>query len=97
MRVSVIKKCESKATDHTLTYTTAPVEFDDPKLGTLDWGTIGKHRSGKLIRLVSNPEMYADDQRALYADSNHMVFNDEEYKAFKDIVPIESYHQSLKI
>ncbi len=97
MRVSLIKKTESKATDHTLTYTTAPVEFDSSEFGTLDWGIIGKHRSGKLIRLVSNPEVYANDQRAIYADANHLVLCTEEYKAFVNVTSVDSYHEALKI
>lgn len=97
MRASLAKKSESKATDNTLTYTTASVEFDNPEFGTLDWGVIGKHRSGKLIRLVSNPEVYADDQRAAYADANHLVLCTEEYKAFVNVASVESYHEALKI
>jgi hypothetical protein len=62
----------------TVTYTTAPVDYD--WFGTRFLGVVGRDKRGKEIRRVAGPSNRVEAQRARYGSGLHLAVDEAEWK-----------------
>jgi len=64
--------------DETVTYTTAPTDYD--WFGTTTVAVAGVDKRGKTIRKVTSPASRVDAQRGRYASGLHMAVDETEWQ-----------------